>query len=85
MNQVEVIRDGTVDVGYLQLPVDERGLEIEPLFSEPRVAVLSTDHRLAGEPGSPSATTPPPPPPSATSTTSSPAWPTGRPLPCPPE
>ena len=36
MNQVEVIRDGTVDVGYLRLPVDERGLEIEPLFSEPR-------------------------------------------------
>lgn len=48
-NQVEVIRDGTVDVGYLRLPVDQRGLEIEPLFSEPRVAVLPADHRLAGK------------------------------------
>jgi len=46
-NQTEVIRDGTVDVGYLRLPVDQRGLGVEPLFSEPRVAVLPADHRLA--------------------------------------
>ncbi len=49
INQVDVIRDGTVDVGYLRLPVDQRGLELEPLFSEPRVAVVPADHPLAGK------------------------------------
>lgn len=46
-NQTDVIRDGTVDIGYVRLPVDQRGLEIEPLFSEPRVAVVPASHRLA--------------------------------------
>jgi hypothetical protein len=32
-NQTDVIRDGTVDIGYVRLPVDQRGLELEPLFS----------------------------------------------------
>jgi DNA-binding transcriptional LysR family regulator len=49
INQTDVIHDGTVDVGYLRLPVDQRGLEVEPLFSEPRVAVVPADHRLAGK------------------------------------
>jgi DNA-binding transcriptional LysR family regulator len=48
-NQTDVIRDGRVDIGYLRLPVDQHGLSIEPLFSEPRVAVLPADHRLAGK------------------------------------
>jgi DNA-binding transcriptional LysR family regulator len=48
-NQADVIRDGTVDVGYLRLPADQRGLEVEPLFTEPRVAVVPADHRLAGK------------------------------------
>ena len=49
LNQTDVIRDGTVDVGYLRLPVDQRGLELEPLFSEPRVAVVPAAHPLAGK------------------------------------
>ncbi|AHH99547.1 LysR family transcriptional regulator [Kutzneria albida] len=48
-DQVEVIRDGRVDVGYVRLPVDQRGLRLRPLLTEPRVAVLPTEHRLAGK------------------------------------
>jgi DNA-binding transcriptional LysR family regulator len=48
-DQAEVIHDGRVDVGYVRLPVDERGLALRPLLTEPRVAVLPVDHRLAGE------------------------------------
>jgi DNA-binding transcriptional LysR family regulator len=29
--------------------VDQRGLQIRPLLSEPRVAVVPSDHRLAGK------------------------------------
>ena len=43
-NQTDLIRDGRVDIGYLRLPADARGLAIEPLFSEPRVVVLPADH-----------------------------------------
>lgn len=38
-----------MDVGFLRLPVDLRGLRHEPLLSEPRVVALPTDHRLAGK------------------------------------
>jgi DNA-binding transcriptional LysR family regulator len=48
-DQAEVILDGRVDVGYVRLPVDPRGLVLAPLFSEPRVVVLAADHRLAGK------------------------------------
>ncbi|GAA4638098.1 LysR substrate-binding domain-containing protein [Actinoallomurus vinaceus] len=48
-DQVEVVRDGRVDIGYVRLPVDQRGLRIRPLLTEPRVAVLPADHRLAGK------------------------------------
>jgi DNA-binding transcriptional LysR family regulator len=48
-NQTDLIRDGRVDIGYLRLPADTRGLAIEPLFSEPRVVVLPDDHRLVGK------------------------------------
>ncbi|MEU3188181.1 LysR substrate-binding domain-containing protein [Streptomyces sp. NPDC006923] len=47
-DQVAVILDGRVDVGYIRLPVDQRGLTVEPLFEEPRVAVLPAEHPLAG-------------------------------------
>ena len=49
INQTDVIHDGTVDVGYLRLPVDLRGLTIEPLLSEQRVVVVPAEHRLAGK------------------------------------
>lgn len=49
INQTDVIHDGTVDVGYLRLPVDQRGLSMEPLLSETRVAVIPAGHRLAGK------------------------------------
>ncbi len=48
-DQVSVIHDGRVDVGYIRLPIDQRGLRIEPLFAEPRMVVLPSDHRLAGK------------------------------------
>ncbi|KOV79103.1 LysR family transcriptional regulator [Nocardia sp. NRRL S-836] len=48
-DQVEVIHDGRVDVGYVRLPVPLEGLRCVPLFSEPRVAVLPVTHRLAGK------------------------------------
>lgn len=48
-DQVEVVREGRADVSYVRLPVDQRGLRLCPLFSEPRVVVLPRDHRLAGK------------------------------------
>jgi len=36
-------------VGYLRLPADQHGLQVRPLFSEPRVAVLPAGHHLAGQ------------------------------------
>jgi DNA-binding transcriptional LysR family regulator len=48
-DQVEVLRDGRVDVGFIRMPVDLRGLRHEPLLTEPRVVALPTDHRLAGK------------------------------------
>jgi DNA-binding transcriptional LysR family regulator len=47
-NQVEVVHDGRVDVSYVRLPIDQAGLELIVLFSEPRLAALPADHRLAG-------------------------------------
>ncbi|WP_377266848.1 LysR family substrate-binding domain-containing protein [Peterkaempfera sp. SMS 1(5)a] len=48
-DQVEGVHEGLLDVSYVRLPVDHRGLRLRPLFSEPRVAVLPADHRLAGK------------------------------------
>ena len=45
--QADMVRDGRADVALLSSPYDERGLESEPLTSEPRVAALSPDHPLA--------------------------------------
>jgi DNA-binding transcriptional LysR family regulator len=47
-DQVSVLHDGRVDVGYVRLPIDPAGLELRPLFSERRMAVLGSGHRLAG-------------------------------------
>jgi DNA-binding transcriptional LysR family regulator len=48
-DQSAVILDGRVDVGYVRLPIDRRGLRIEPLLTESRVAVLPAGHPLAGK------------------------------------
>jgi DNA-binding transcriptional LysR family regulator len=47
-DQVEVLRDGRADAGYLRLPVDTTGLTVRPVLTEPRVAVVASAHPLAG-------------------------------------
>lgn len=42
------VRTGKADAAILRAPFDERGLDSEVLLVEPRVAMLSKDHRLAG-------------------------------------
>ncbi|MEV5177863.1 LysR substrate-binding domain-containing protein, partial [Streptomyces flaveolus] len=46
-NQVEVLLDGRADIGVVRLPIDQRGLQVRPLFREPRVVMLPAGHRLA--------------------------------------
>ncbi|MFK0280503.1 LysR substrate-binding domain-containing protein [Streptomyces sp. NPDC090499] len=48
-DQEQLILDGTVDLAYVRLPVREDGLDLRPLYSEPRVAMLPDRHRLAGK------------------------------------
>ncbi|MEV0778460.1 LysR family transcriptional regulator [Streptomyces sp. NPDC050433] len=48
-DQVEAVHEGLLDVSFVRLPVDRRGLALRPVFREPRVAVLPADHRLAGK------------------------------------
>jgi len=48
-DQTEVIHDGRVDVSYVRLPIEARGLEVRPLLSEARVVVVPFDHPLAGK------------------------------------
>ncbi len=45
---VTALRHGKADVAFLYAPLDEDDLEVTPLISEPRVAVLPSTHRLAG-------------------------------------
>ncbi|MFI0899042.1 LysR family transcriptional regulator [Streptomyces sp. NPDC020983] len=49
-DQAEVLHDGRADVGIVRLPLDQRGLRVRPLFSEPRVVALPADHPLARRP-----------------------------------
>lgn len=42
------VRGGSADVAILRVPFDRHGLDTELLLTEPRVAVLPADHRLAG-------------------------------------
>jgi DNA-binding transcriptional LysR family regulator len=48
-DQIAVLHDGRADIGYVRMPVDLSGLQSSLLFTEPRVAVLPTTHRLAGK------------------------------------
>jgi DNA-binding transcriptional LysR family regulator len=43
------LRDGRSDVALLRSPFDGSGLDFEPLFTEPRVAIVAAAHRLAGK------------------------------------
>ncbi|MEV4163782.1 LysR family transcriptional regulator [Nonomuraea dietziae] len=45
--QAEHVLDGRADLAVLGSPFDTRGLDIEPLTSEPRVAALPIGHELA--------------------------------------
>jgi DNA-binding transcriptional LysR family regulator len=48
-DQTDVLHDGQADVSYIRLPVDQAGLHVQPLLTEPRVAALPAAHRLAGK------------------------------------
>jgi DNA-binding transcriptional LysR family regulator len=48
-DQTAVLHDGRADVSYIRLPVDQSGLKIQALLTEPRVAVFPAGHRLAGK------------------------------------
>jgi DNA-binding transcriptional LysR family regulator len=47
--QAAMLLDGRINIGYVRLPIDEAGLRVVPLYTEPRVAVLPAGHRLAGK------------------------------------
>lgn len=47
-DQAPMLLDGRIDVSYVRLPIDEVGLRVTPVYTEPRVAVLPAGHRLAG-------------------------------------
>ncbi|MEJ3659158.1 LysR substrate-binding domain-containing protein [Actinomycetes bacterium KLBMP 9759] len=48
-DQVEVLLDGRADVGFVRLPIDQRGLVVRHWRSEPRFAMLPADHAFAGK------------------------------------
>lgn len=48
-DQVDVLLDGRADVGFVHLPITETGLELLPVRSQPRLAVLSIGHPAAGQ------------------------------------
>lgn len=48
-DQAPMLLDGRVDVAYVRLPLDETGLRLTPLYSEPLMVALPADHRLAGK------------------------------------
>ncbi|MEU1436364.1 LysR substrate-binding domain-containing protein [Streptomyces sp. NPDC005786] len=48
-DQVAMLLDGRVDVGYVRLPIDETGLRLMPLYTEPLMVALPAGHRLAGK------------------------------------
>jgi DNA-binding transcriptional LysR family regulator len=47
--QEESVLDGRVDIAFVRPPVVAEGLTLIPLYQEPRVALMSADHRLAGK------------------------------------
>jgi DNA-binding transcriptional LysR family regulator len=49
-DQTEVLLDGRVDVAFVHLPIDDQGLELLHVRSEPRLAVLPAGHPAAEKP-----------------------------------
>ena len=49
--RARLLRDGRADVAFLYSHDDPRGLDTEPLLSEPPMAVLPASHPLAGRAG----------------------------------
>lgn len=50
VNLLRRLHDGEIDVAILSLPLDEPGLETLPLYDEPFVALLPSNHALARQP-----------------------------------
>jgi DNA-binding transcriptional LysR family regulator len=48
-DQAAMLLDGRIDVGFVRLPIDETGLRVTPLYTEPLMVVLPAGHRLAGK------------------------------------
>jgi DNA-binding transcriptional LysR family regulator len=48
-DQATMLLDGRIDVGFVRLPIDETGLRVTPLYTEPLMVVLPAGHRLAGK------------------------------------
>jgi len=48
--QADQLRDGHAEVALIREPFDDRGLDSEELFSEPRVVLLPATHPLASRP-----------------------------------
>ncbi len=47
-NNIQLIRDGRIDVGFFPLPVDKTGLIVETLLREKYVVAMPKKHRLSG-------------------------------------
>jgi DNA-binding transcriptional LysR family regulator len=45
--QVEALRDGLIQIGFVRLPIDDAGLVVESIQREPLVAALPQRHRVA--------------------------------------
>jgi DNA-binding transcriptional LysR family regulator len=48
--QLDALREGRIQVGFVRLPVRDESLVVEPISREPLVAVLPEHHRLAQRP-----------------------------------
>lgn len=48
--QVDALRAGRIDVGFVRVPIDDTGLVVESIQREPLLAVLPRAHRLARVP-----------------------------------
>jgi len=47
---IAALEEDNIDIGYVRLPVEAKGLRITPVHHEPLVACLPRDHRLADRP-----------------------------------